>query len=338
MQIALPQCRMGAFMEGIVVKNLTRDFAYYEKEAGMKSSVKNLFHRTKQVRHAVKNISFEIQKGEMVGFLGPNGAGKTTTIKMLSGILYPTSGEVQVNGYVPWERKKEFKKQFAYVAGQKSQLWVNLPAVDSFALNKSIYEIPDAQYRQTLDELVELFGVQEFLKVQVRRLSLGERMKMEMIAALLHRPKIILLDEPTIGLDFIAQNNIRQFLKDYNRKNGATMLLTSHYLKDIEELCRRTMVISHGDLVYDGTLEQIQDIFSKKRILHVHWNSPVQKEALFLLGTVKSWEPMKAALEVDDTAVAQTIHRLFTMFSVGDIGIEAAPLEESIARLYEQGA
>lgn len=324
-------------MEGIVVKNLIRDFEYYEKEAGMKSSVKNLFHRTKQVRHAVKNISFEISKGEMVGFLGPNGAGKTTTIKMLSGILYPTSGEIYVNGYIPWERKKEFKKQFAYVAGQKSQLWINLPAVDSFELNKSIYELSDAEYRQTLGELVELFGVQEFLKVQVRRLSLGERMKMEMIAALLHRPKVILLDEPTIGLDFIAQNNIREFLKDYNRKNGATMLLTSHYLKDIEELCQRTMVISHGDLVYDGTLEHIQDIFSKKRVLNIRWNAPVEKEALCPLGMVKEWEPMKAAIEIDDAAVACTIHRLFELFSVGDIGIDAAPLEESIARLYAQG-
>ena len=325
-------------MEGIVVKNLTRDFAYYEKEAGVKSSVKNLFHRTKQIRHALKDLSFEIQKGEMVGFLGPNGAGKTTTIKILSGILHPTSGEARVNGYVPWERKKEFKKQFAYVAGQKSQLWINLPAVDSFALNKSIYEISDAQYRQTLGELVELFDVQEFLKVQVRRLSLGERMKMEMIAALLHRPEVIFLDEPTIGLDFIAQNNIRQFLKDYNRQNGATMLVTSHDLKDIEELCQRTMVISHGDLVYDGTLEHIRSIFSKKRILNVQWNSPVPRADLVTFGTIKNWEPMKAAIEVDDAAVTQTIHRLFAAFSVGDIGIDAAPLEESIARLYEQGA
>lgn len=275
-------------MEGIIVKNLIRDFGYYEKEAGMKSSVKNLFHRTKQIRHAVKDISFEIHKGEMVGFLGPNGAGKTTTIKMLSGILHPTSGEVYVNGYVPWERKKEFKRQFAYVAGQKSQLWINLPAVDSFELNKSIYELTDAEYRETLGELVELFGV-------------------------------------------------REFLKDYNRKNGATMLLTSHYLKDIEELCQRTMVISHGDLVYDGTLEHIQDIFSKKRILNIRWNAPVEKEALDSLGIVKDWEPMKAAIEIDDTAVAQTIHRLFELFSVGDIGIDATPLEESIARLYAQG-
>ena len=161
---------------------------------------------------------------------------------------------------------------------------------------------------------------------------------MEMIAALLHKPKVILLDEPTIGLDFIAQNNIRAFLKDYNRKTGATMLLTSHYLKDIEELCRRTMVISHGDLVYDGTLEHIQDIFNKKRILNIRWNSPVRKEALVSFGTVKNWEPMKAAIEVDDTAVAQTIQRIFEVFAVGDIGIDTAPLEESIARLYEQGA
>ncbi|MDO4291956.1 MAG: ATP-binding cassette domain-containing protein [Eubacteriales bacterium] len=325
-------------MEGIVVKNLSRDFEYYEKEAGMKSSIQNLFHRKKQIRHAVKNISFEVQKGEMVGFLGPNGAGKTTTIKMLSGILHPTSGEISVNGYVPWERKNEFKKQFAYVAGQKSQLWINLPAVDSFALNKSIYELSDTEYKQTLGELVELFGVQDFLKVQVRRLSLGERMKMEMIAALLHRPKVILLDEPTIGLDFIAQNNIREFLKDYNRKNGVTMLLTSHYLKDIEELCHRTIVISHGDLVYNGTLEHIRNIFSKKRLLNVRWNAPVGREALTRLGALKSWEPMKAVLEVEDADVAQTIQRLFEISEVGDINIEAAPLEESIARLYGQEA
>ena len=321
----------------IEVNHLKKEFRIPVQKKGRFAAVRNLFSGEHTIKRAVDDISFSVGNGEIVGFIGKNGAGKSTTIKMLSGILHPTSGEVYVNGYVPWERKKEFKKQFAYVAGQKSQLWINLPAVDSFELNKSIYELPDAEYRETLGELVELFGVQEFLKVQVRRLSLGERMKMEMIAALLHRPKVILLDEPTIGLDFIAQNNIREFLKDYNRKNGATMLLTSHYLKDIEELCQRTMVISHGDLVYDGTLEHIQDIFSKKRILNIRWNAPVEKEALISLGMVKDWEPMKAAIEIDDTAVAQTIHRLFELFSVGDIGIDAAPLEESIARLYAQG-
>lgn len=324
-------------MNGITVKNLTRDFEYYEKEKGVMASVKNLFHREKIIRHAVKDVSFEIPEGEIVGFLGPNGAGKTTTIKMLSGILYPTSGEIKINGFIPWERKKEFKEQIAYVAGQKSQLWLNLPALDSFELNKSIYELPDAEYKQTLDELVELFGVGDFLKVQVRRLSLGERMKMEMIAALLHRPRVIFLDEPTIGLDFIAQNNIREFLKDYNQKTGATMILTSHYLKDIEELCKRMMVISHGDLVYDGTIEYIREVFSGNRILNVSWNQNVEKGQLAPFGEVKTWEPRRATLEVKESVVTATVQKLFECFSVSDIGIEAVPLEDSIARLYAQG-
>ena len=323
--------------QGIVVENLCRDFEYYEKDAGMKSSVKNLFHRTKQIRHAVQDISFRIPEGEIVGFLGPNGAGKTTTIKMLSGILFPTSGTVKVNGFIPWERKKAFKKQFAYVAGQKSQLWLNLPAIDSFELNKSIYELSDSDYRQTLNELVELFGVEEFLKVQVRRLSLGERMKMEMIAALLHRPRVIFLDEPTIGLDFIAQSNIRDFLKDYNQKTGATMILTSHYLKDVEELCKRTMVISHGNLVYDGTLEQIRDVFSDKRQLKVVWNRPVARQQLEPFGKVKEWEPMKASLECKNAETSDMIQKLCAQFSVADLEIDAVPLEESIARLYAEG-
>lgn len=325
----------GEVMNGIVVENLTRDFEYYEKEAGMKSSVKNLFHREKKIRHAVKDISFQIPEGEIVGFLGPNGAGKTTTIKMLSGILYPTSGKVLVNGFVPWERKKEFKKQFSYVAGQKSQLWLNLPAMDSFELNKDIYELADSDYRKTLDELVEIFGVQDFLKVQVRRLSLGERMKMEMIAALLHRPRVIFLDEPTIGLDFIAQEHIRSFLKEYNRKNGATMLLTSHYLKDIEELCERTMVISHGDLVYDGTLAHIREVFSNKNVLCVQWNQPVARENLETLAKVREWKPMKAVFEIESNRTAGAVQQIFERFSVADIKIEETPLEESIAQLYE---
>ena len=300
----------------------------------MKSSVKNLFHRSKKLRHAVKDISFRIPEGEIVGFLGPNGAGKTTTIKMLSGILCPTSGSAWVNGYVPWERKNAFKKQFAYVAGQKSQLWPNLPAMDSFELNKSIYEIPEGEYRKTLQELVGLFGVEDFLKVQVRRLSLGERMKMEMIAALLHRPRVILLDEPTIGLDFIAQSGIRDFLKDYNQRYGATMLLTSHYLKDVEELCRRTLVISRGSMVYDGTLERIRDLFSDRRVIRVSWSRPVPREALERFGAVREWEPLKASLECAAAETAGMIRGLCEAFPAADLEIGAVPLEENISRLY----
>lgn len=245
-------------MACIDVQHLNRSFTYYEKETGYKGSFQNLFHRKRKVREAVKDISFSIEQGEFVGFIGPNGAGKTTTLKMLSGILYPTLGTATVNGYIPWERKEPFKKQITLVAGQKSQLWPDLPAADSFYLNKCLYEIPDRQYQATLQELTELLGVGDKLNIQVRRLSLGERMKMELAAALLHNPQVIFLDEPTIGLDLLSQQSIRSYLKDYNKRTGATMILTSHYVKDIEELCSRAIVITNGKKVYDGPLESLK--------------------------------------------------------------------------------
>jgi len=324
-------------MNGIEVKNLCRDFEYYEKEAGIKGSLKNLFSRQKQTRHAVNDISFTIAEGEMIGFLGPNGAGKTTTIKMLSGILYPSSGDISINGYVPWERKREFKRQFSYVAGQKSQLWTDLPASESFYLNKQIYEISDAEYNNTLEELVELFGVKDFLKVQVRRLSLGERMKMEMIAALLHKPKVIFLDEPTIGLDFVAQTNIRQFLKEYNQRNKATMILTSHYLRDIEELCQKTMIINHGTIVYNGELEKINKLFSNKRVLHVSFYEEVPRTKLKKYGNLIDCRKTKAEIRVDKERLVEISQRLLSELPIADINIEPIPLEEAIASLYEKG-
>ena len=324
-------------MNGIEVKNLCRDFEYYEKEAGIKGSLKNLFSRQKQTRHAVNDISFTIAEGDMIGFLGPNGAGKTTTIKMLSGILYPSSGDISINGYVPWERKREFKRQFSYVAGQKSQLWTDLPASESFYLNKQIYEISDAEYNNTLEELVELFGVKDFLKVQVRRLSLGERMKMEMIAALLHKPKVIFLDEPTIGLDFVAQTNIRQFLKEYNQRNKATMILTSHYLRDIEELCQKTMIINHGTIVYNGELEKINKLFSNKRVLHVSFYEEVPRTKLKKYGNLIDCRKTKAEIRVDKERLVEISQRLLSELPIADINIEPIPLEEAIANLYEKG-
>ena len=324
-------------MNGIEVKNLCRDFEYYEKEAGIKGSLKNLFSRQKQTRHAVNDISFTIAEGEMIGFLGPNGAGKTTTIKMLSGILYPSSGDISINGYVPWERKREFKRQFSYVAGQKSQLWTDLPASESFYLNKQIYEISDVEYNNTLEELVELFGVKDFLKVQVRRLSLGERMKMEMIAALLHKPKVIFLDEPTIGLDFVAQTNIRQFLKEYNQRNKATMILTSHYLRDIEELCQKTMIINHGTIVYNGELEKINKLFSNKRVLHVSFYEEVPRTKLKKYGNLIDCRKTKAEIRVDKERLVEISQRLLSELPIADINIEPIPLEEAIASLYEKG-
>jgi ABC-2 type transport system ATP-binding protein len=244
-------------MQIIKVENLKKHYDYYQKDQGLKNSFKNMIKRKKLKKEAVNSISFGVESGEIVGFIGPNGAGKTTTLKMLSGILFPTGGVATVGGYVPWERKKAFKMGFSIVMGQKTQLNWDLPAVETFNLNKCIYEVDDAQYKKTIDELIELLEVQSLLKTQVRRLSLGERMKMELIAALVHRPKIIFLDEPTIGLDFVSQKIIREFIRKYNEETGATILLTSHYMNDIESLCRRAIVINEGHIVYDGNLSDI---------------------------------------------------------------------------------
>jgi ABC-2 type transport system ATP-binding protein len=244
-------------MHMIKVENLKKHYDYYQKDQGLKNSLKNVIRRKKLKKEAVNGISFNIEAGEIVGFIGPNGAGKTTTLKMLSGILFPTSGTATVGGFTPWERKKAFKMGFSIVMGQKTQLNWDLPAIETFNLNKCIYEVDDAAYKKTVDELVGLLGVEPLMKTQVRRLSLGERMKMELIAALVHRPRIIFLDEPTIGLDFVSQKTIREFIRHYNEETGATILLTSHYMGDIESLCKRAIVINEGLIAYDGNLSDI---------------------------------------------------------------------------------
>ncbi|MDR2532366.1 MAG: ABC transporter ATP-binding protein [Oscillospiraceae bacterium] len=245
-------------MQIIKVENLKKHYDYYQKDQGLKNSLKNVIKRKKLVKEAVNEISFNVEAGEIVGFIGPNGAGKTTTLKVLSGILFPTSGIATVGGFTPWERKKAFKMGFSIVMGQKTQLNWDLPAVESFNLNKCIYEVDDAQYRKTVEELTELLEVKPLLKTQVRRLSLGERMKMELIAALIHEPKIIFLDEPTIGLDFVSQKIIRDFIRRYNEETGATILLTSHYMNDIESLCKRAIIINEGHIAFDGNLADIE--------------------------------------------------------------------------------
>jgi len=246
-------------MKIIKVENLKKYYDYYQKDQGLTNSLKNIFKRKKLIKEAVNGISFNVDAGEIVGFIGPNGAGKTTTLKMLSGILFPTSGAATVGGYVPWERKKQFKMGFSIVMGQKTQLNWDLPAIESFNLNKCIYEVSDADYKRTYEELTTILDVEPLLKTQVRRLSLGERMKMELIAALIHRPKIIFLDEPTIGLDFVSQKTIREFIKRYNEQTGATILLTSHYMNDIESLCKRAVIINDGHIIYDGNLSEIAE-------------------------------------------------------------------------------
>jgi ABC-2 type transport system ATP-binding protein len=288
-------------------------------------------------KEAVIDLSFDIEEGEIVGFLGPNGAGKTTTLKMLSGILHPSDGQASVLGYTPWERKKEFKRQFSIVMGQKNQLWWDLPASDSFELNKLIYDLDDTEYKRTLDELVELLGVSEQLHVQVRRLSLGERMKMELIASLLHRPKVILLDEPTIGLDIISQSKIRQFFKTYNKTYNTTILLTSHYMRDIEDLCSRTMIINHGQLVYDGDLKSVNDVIGSWKLLKIQLSAPVSELSLNGYGKIRSRSELEVVFELSKQDVLRKSKEILDHLPVIDFTIEDIPLEEGIAILYEKG-
>lgn len=318
----------------IEVNNLCKQFALKRKGAGMKQSLRSFIKSDVYIKKAVENVSFTINEGEIVGFLGPNGAGKTTTLKMLSGILFPTSGESSVLGYTPWERQNGFKKQISIVLGQKNQLWWDLPANESLYLNKCIYGIGDTEYKRTLDELCDLLQVSELLDVQVRNLSLGERMKMELVAALLHKPRVIFLDEPTIGLDMIAQKNIRDFLKYYNQKEKTTIMLTSHYLEDIENLCERVIVINHGTLVYDGKIKTINDKLAQKKIIKI------KTQDTYLNGADDRWRVRENAgglltLEVSKNILQTVIPELLSKYDIKDFSVEDIPLEESLEILYQ---
>src|SRR5438132_300405 len=250
----------------IEAHNLTKTYRVSQKKEGFLAALRGLFRREYKQVHAVEGVSFAIEPGEMVAFLGPNGAGKTTTLKMLSGLIYPTSGDAQVLGFTPWQRADAFRRLFALVMGQKNQLWWDLPAIDSFQLHREIYSLELAGFQRTLDDLMEIFKVKPLIRQPVRELSLGERMKMELIAALLHQPRLLLLDEPTIGLDVIAQGAIQRCLKEYNEARGVTMLLTSHYMRDVEALCARVLVIAHGRVVHDGPLAGIADRFGSTKL------------------------------------------------------------------------
>ncbi len=247
----------------ISVSHLSKTFRVAQKEPGLAGAFKGLFKREYRQVHAVQDISFTIQEGELVGFLGPNGAGKTTTLKMLSGLLHPTSGDARILGHVPWERKRDYQKQLTMVMGQRTQLWWDLPAIDSFLLNKEIFEISDDVYKETVEELSHLLDIKDLLQVPVKKLSLGQRMKAELACSLLHRPRILLLDEPTIGLDVVMQQKVRQFILEYNKRYKATILLTSHNMEDIAELCTRVILINHGKLLFDGALTQLKDHFGE---------------------------------------------------------------------------
>lgn len=322
----------------ITVQNLSKTFKTPEKESGLKGSLKSLFARKYLDNKAVDQISFDIAAGELVGFLGPNGAGKTTTLKMLTGLLHPSGGMAKVMGFTPWERKNEFRRQYALVMGQKNQLWMDLPALESFYLNREIYQIPEGQFRKTLDELVSLLEVEHVLKVQVRRLSLGERMKMELIAALLHNPRVLFLDEPTIGLDIISQKKIREFLCRYNQQFGTTILLTSHYMDDIQALCKRVLIINHGHKVYDGLLEEIVREFSADKDLTVTFSEPVEEAAVARIAPYREFDPVKVSFRIKREQLTRVISRLLEEFKVDDLNTAEVDVAEVIAEIFHRSA
>jgi ABC-2 type transport system ATP-binding protein len=323
----------------IEVSHLTRIFRTYKKQPGFWGGVKGLFRREFEETAAAQDVSFTIAEGEFVGFLGPNGAGKTTTLKMLSGLIYPTSGTARVGGFNPTKRENAYRRIFALVLGQKNQLWWDLPAIESFHLLRAIYAIPEAQFKATLDELVALLDIGKKLNVMVRELSLGERMKMELIAALLHRPRVLFLDEPTIGLDVVSQKAVRQFLRDYNRRHRVTILLTSHYMADIKELCERVIVIHKGRKIYDGALDRLETAGGARKKIITFLPAASAAGAFpdtwqSRHGTTTRSDDGKFTLCVPGENVVAVSQEVLSTGPVADITIEDVPLEDVIAELF----
>ena len=317
----------------IEVKDLTKSFRTYRKEEGLMGAVRGLFHRTYTETKAADRVSFSVGEGEFVGFLGPNGAGKTTVLKMLSGLLQPTSGSSSVLGFNPAKRPVELKCQFALLMGQKNALWWDLPARESLELNRAIYGIDRKEFETTVGELIELLDVRDKMGVMVRELSLGERMKMELIAALLHRPKVLFLDEPTIGLDVMSQKKVREFLREYNRRYKVVTLLTSHYMQDIEELCERVILIDHGKIFFDGSLEEVVGRFTSTKIIEADFSVPLP-EGFRPPGAVLEQNPLTIRVEVPRAEVPKACTVLLSGGQVIDLSVQEVPIEEVIRRVF----
>jgi ABC-2 type transport system ATP-binding protein len=320
----------------ISVKDLNKTFYSFKKSGGLKASLRDFFKRETLVTEAVKNINFEVKKGEFIGFLGPNGAGKTTTLKMLTGILTPTSGEATVIGHIPWKRKTAYKKNFALVMGQKNQLWWDLPPQDSYELFKHMYEIPQAKYKKTLDMLTELLKMQELIQVPTRKMSLGQRMKAELIGALLHEPEVLFLDEPTIGLDVIAQKTIRDFLKTYNRETKATILLTSHYMEDIRQLCKRVVIIDHGNIIYDGAYSTLVTKYATQKIVDLSFTKHVKKADLVHFGSIIEYDKTSVRIGIDRAKGTKAIAEMLNKLPVEDISVHEKNMDAIVSDIFTQ--
>ncbi|MEM9948610.1 MAG: ATP-binding cassette domain-containing protein [Cyanobacteria bacterium P01_D01_bin.36] len=323
----------------IDVQNLGKVYPVALKEPGFKGTLQHFFHRTYRNIEAVKQVSFSIEPGEIVGFLGPNGAGKTTTLKMLTGLIHPSTGSVRISNYEPFARRRQFLEQITLVMGQKQQLIWDLPALDSLRINAAVYGISLGDFRQRVGELAEMLSIQEQLKQPVRKLSLGERMKAEMLAALLHRPQVLFLDEPTLGLDVNAQTAVREFLQEYNQRYGATILLTSHYMADITALCDRVLVIHQGRLIYDGLLDGLLEQFAPYREVSIEFDSTqtITKEQLHHYGNLQNIEGCKATFLVPADDLTHTVSSLLNSLKIQDLSIAEPPIEDVIAKVFESG-
>lgn len=317
----------------IEVHELSKSFRTYKKEDGLAGAFKGLFHRKHTETKAVDRASFSVSEGEFVGFLGPNGAGKTTVLKMLSGLLQPTSGTASVLGFNPSKRPSELKRQFALLMGQKNALWWDLPARESLELNRAIYGIDRKEFESRVNELIDLLDVRDKMGVMVRELSLGERMKMELIAALLHRPKVLFLDEPTIGLDVMSQKKVREFLREYNARHKVVTLLTSHYMQDIEELCKRVILIDHGKIFFDGSLEDVVNRFTSTKIIEADFSTSLPG-SFIPPGTVLERNPLQIKIEVPRAEVPQACAALLAGGMVVDLSVSEVPIEEVIRRVF----
>ena len=323
-------------MDTISVKNLVKTYQVFKKEPGILGTFKSLVSRKYEKVKAVDDISFSIKEGELVGFIGPNGAGKTTTLKCLSGLLYPTSGEISVLNFKPWQRKKQFLTNISFVMGQKNQLWWDLPAIETFLLNKEIFEINDSQFKKTLGELVDLLDAKDILNIQVKRLSLGQRMKCELIAALIHLPKVLFLDEPTIGLDVVMQEKLREFVKSYNKNFHSTIILTSHYMEDVQNLAKRVIVINFGKIVFDGLLTELVKKKAPYKLISFMERDKDNFEKIKKLGKVIEQDFPKLTIRVSSKDSNRIASQILDNFTVEDLTIEEADIAEIIREVFEK--
>lgn len=322
-------------MSAVVVRGLEKTYQVFRKQAGWQGVFRNLFHREYATVHAVRDVSFQIETGEIVAFLGPNGAGKTTTLKLLAGLIYPSAGVAIVLGHVPWKREHAYRRRFSLVMGQKNQLWWDLPAQESFELHREIYRIETGQFRRRLDELTKLLEVTELIRQPVRELSLGERMRMELIAALLHDPEVLFLDEPTIGLDVVSQRKVQEFLRYYQAERNITVLLTSHYMKDVEALCGRAIIISRGQIRHDGPIADILDRFSSHKVIQLQFANGEIPNDLATFGKVVESKPPRVKLSVPRNRIPEILSSLLSRYAIEDVGVQERPLEEVIAEFFE---